>query len=181
MFRIKQLLLRYDWPIAFQLEALLRGGLVTSFDLLGPLLKPVEELCKREPATAADTLRLFTEELRSRDGRQSVLDCFLQVCSQEVGSVQPKLPSGNFLCHHVTVTPSRILLEGPYAIQSNRVIRKYPNNQNNFLRVDFRDEDRLQYRWTRDVCNFHKSLDYPLTLFYRLMGRLSLKSVWAEF
>ena len=44
-----------------------------------------------------------------------------------------------------------MLLEGPYVIQSNRVIRQYQGFEDYFLRVDFRDEDRLQYRWDKDV------------------------------
>jgi hypothetical protein len=38
-----------------------------------------------------------------------------------------------------------------YAIQSNRVVRRYKDHGEHFLRVDFRDEDRLQYRWEREV------------------------------
>lgn len=38
-----------------------------------------------------------------------------------------------------------------YATQSNRVIRIYKNNQDCFLRVNFMDEERLQYRFEREV------------------------------
>ncbi|KAI0284855.1 RNA dependent RNA polymerase-domain-containing protein, partial [Russula brevipes] len=62
---------------------------------------------------------------------------------------------GHILCHHVIVTPSRILLEGPYTTQSNRTIRKYQDHDpalaERFIRVEFRDEDRLAYRWDGDV------------------------------
>jgi RNA-dependent RNA polymerase len=44
-----------------------------------------------------------------------------------------------------------MILEGPYVIQSNRVIRQWADYQDNFIQVDFRDEDRLQYRWDREV------------------------------
>jgi len=44
-----------------------------------------------------------------------------------------------------------MILEGPYAVQSNRVIRQFIGYEDYFLRVDFRDEDRLQYRWTKQV------------------------------
>ena len=49
------------------------------------------------------------------------------------------------------MTPTRFLLEGPYVVQSNRVIRDYEGYEHNFIRVDFRDEDHLQYRWEKDV------------------------------
>lgn len=56
------------------------------------------------------------------------------------------LPRGHFYCHHITFTPTRTILEGPNPTQSNRVIRTYqeidPAFTENFIRVDFRDEDR---------------------------------------
>ncbi|KAL4244861.1 RNA-dependent RNA polymerase [Abortiporus biennis] len=149
--QIKKILLGFEWNVAFQIESLLRNGLVNTGELLNNLLEPIRELTEREPTTAADTLRLYTEALRAKDRAESSLDCLIRVLTQEAGPRRPKLPSGTFLCHHVTVTPSRILLEGPYAVQSNRVIRKYLEYQDNFIRVDFRDEDRLQYRWEQDV------------------------------
>lgn len=39
-----------------------------------------------------------------------------------------------------------------YPDRSNRVIRAYPDNQQNFVRIQFCDEDYLQFRWPdRDV------------------------------
>lgn len=44
-----------------------------------------------------------------------------------------------------------MILEGPYATQSNRIIRQFQSYEDHFVRVDFRDEDRLQFRWDRTV------------------------------
>ncbi|KAI0782232.1 RdRP-domain-containing protein [Abortiporus biennis] len=150
---IQSILLQLDWSIAFQVEALLRNGLVNSRDLLGGLLDSISQLCNDEPATAADKLRLFTEAVRTKSRTQSVIACFDEVRQREVEESQKGIESdpGTFLCHHVIVTPSRILLEGPYAMQSNRIIRAYADYQEHFIRVEFRDEDRLQYRWEVDV------------------------------
>ncbi|KAG8946221.1 hypothetical protein FRC04_011967 [Tulasnella sp. 424] len=63
---------------------------------------------------------------------------------------QSKNP-GWFNCHHVTVTPTRIVLDGPYPDQSNRVLRRYSKHHDYFLRVNFTDEDLLDFRWDRDV------------------------------
>jgi RNA-dependent RNA polymerase len=58
--------------------------------------------------------------------------------------------------HHVIITPSRIL-EGPYMTQSNRAIRHYQSHDRSlaeeFVCLEFRDEDRLAYRWDGDVDN----------------------------
>ncbi len=143
----------FDWRVAFQMEAMLRNGLINTQELLQQLYQPIKDLCSCQPATAADTLRLFTDALRSPDLRQSKIDRFRQICGRDPSESLSahRLSKGNFLCHHVTITPTRMLLEGPFVIQSNRVIRKYQGYEEHFIRVDFRDEDRLQYRWERDV------------------------------
>lgn len=142
----------FDWLAAFQIEALLHNGLLHTDDLLKFLRKPIEDLYAQDRGMAADTLRHYTEALRSRDPRENPLECFNRVKSHWAVAHKPRpLPPGYFPCHHVTFTPTRIVLEGPYVIQSNRVIRQYPDHQEHFIRVDFRDEDRLQYRWAREV------------------------------
>jgi RNA-dependent RNA polymerase len=46
-----------------------------------------------------------------------------------------------FGCYHLIVTPSGYQLDGPYPEVSNRVIRKYFEWADHFLRVDIRDEN----------------------------------------
>ena len=59
--------------------------------------------------------------------------------------------SAPFNCLRFTVTPTTIILEGPFPERSNRVMREYFRNQDCFLRVSFQDENRLQYRFDREV------------------------------
>ncbi|KAI9724187.1 MAG: hypothetical protein M1828_003932 [Chrysothrix sp. TS-e1954] len=51
------------------------------------------------------------------------------------------------LIHRVTVTPTGLYLDGPELETKNRVLRKYTNHLDYFLRVTFADEDfgRVQY------------------------------------
>ncbi|EKM55297.1 uncharacterized protein PHACADRAFT_173398 [Phanerochaete carnosa HHB-10118-sp] len=150
IIKVERMFREFDWPIAFQLEALLRNGFLNTEDLLERFYGPVKQLCVRRPKAAAETLRAFTEAMRGRDPRESPEDIFEKVWSREEPEAV-ELSSGNFMCHHVTITPTRMLLEGPYVIQSNRVIRQYRGYEDHFIRIDFRDEDRLQYRWDRDT------------------------------
>ncbi|TDL24977.1 RdRP-domain-containing protein [Rickenella mellea] len=141
-----------DWPVAFQLEALLHNGLLHSDHLLVDLRRPLSDLCKDHPERVAEILKNFHWDLRTRQTTETVLKRFQRICTRELQKPQKPIPSGGlFQCHHVTFTPTRITLEGPYAVQSNRVIRQYPQHQDHFVRVDFRDEDRVQYRWDREV------------------------------
>ncbi|KAI0094073.1 RdRP-domain-containing protein [Irpex rosettiformis] len=150
LFSLQRRIKAFEWSVAFQIEALLRSGLINPGDLETFFLKRITQLCTSRPLTAADTLRHYTEALRTRSPRESIWDCFEQVVARETPE-EVRLHPGLFRCHHVTVTPSRLVLEGPYIIQSNRVIRQYEGFEEQFIRVDFRDEDRLHFRWERDT------------------------------
>lgn len=141
----------FDWTVAFQIEALLRNGLLNTEELLNHLHNPINDLYREHREIAWHILRSFSETLRSRDIHETPMQCFQRALSRGSDQGPMSLSPGQFLCHHVTFTPTRVILEGPYVIQSNRVIRQYFGYHEHFLRVDFRDEDRLQYRWSRDV------------------------------
>ncbi|KAL5746664.1 hypothetical protein ACOSP7_027810 [Xanthoceras sorbifolium] len=57
------------------------------------------------------------------------------------GSPQIALDDGLVYVHKILITPSRIYFRGPEASLSNRVLRSYPDDIDNFLRVSFVDED----------------------------------------
>jgi hypothetical protein len=146
-----------DWLVAFQLESFLHNALLSTDDLLSSvndragLYQKINTLCKDHPAVAGDVLRHFHEALHSRSPHDNPVQCFERTLKRSLKIPKPALSPGLFDCHHITFTPTRIILEGPYATQSNRVIRRYVGYEENFIRVDFRDEDRLQYRWDREV------------------------------
>jgi len=66
-------------------------------------------------------------------------------------SRQPYRSKALFWCHRVTVTPTSLVLSGPFPDETNRVLRRYIDHQSNFVRVEFRDEDRLHIRLDREV------------------------------
>lgn len=152
LYNLQHRLKCLPWSIAFQLESLLHNRLLHTEDLTS-LLKQVEAMIKSlksgEQYISA-LLRHYHEKLKVCSIRQSPLKCFEEV-RKNFTFVGSALPTGNFLCSHVTFTPTRMILEGPYPTQSNRVIRMYKDYLDHFIRVDFRDEDRLQYRWDREV------------------------------
>lgn len=154
MYLLHKELGKFDWPIAFQLESLLHNGLLHTGDM-DDLIPRVRDLKRkhahRGPAATSfvgDLLRFYNEALQVRTAQESPMTCFERVSKE----FEPSTYRGSsFRCYHVTFTPTRMLLEGPYHSQSNRVIRQYQGFEDHFIRVDFRDEDRLQYRWDREV------------------------------
>ncbi|CAN6727693.1 unnamed protein product [Malus baccata var. baccata] len=61
------------------------------------------------------------------------------------------LDDGMVYVHRVQVTPSKVYFCGPEVNLSNRVLRKYPQDIDNFLRVSFVDED-LGTIHSKDLC-----------------------------
>ena len=139
-----------NWRVAFQVEALLHNGIANTEELME--LRPrIEQLIRSHGNTAGDLMRRFVETASRRPPGQRVFECFRNVLEQAAQHPRTSPPRSRFFCHHATFTPTRLLLEGPTVTQSNRVIREYEGYEDHFLRVDFRDEDRLQYRWDRCV------------------------------
>lgn len=146
-----------DWKNAFQIEAYLRNGLLNTHDLLVTLQKPIDDAIEHYKDKSSEFLRLFFGFLKNRKPEEHPRDC-LERFSRDNPPQTIKLPRptpGNISCHHVIITPSKMLLEGPYPTQSNRVIRRFQDHDSalveRFVRVEFRDEDRLTYRWDGDV------------------------------
>lgn len=138
------------WRVAFQVAALLHNGIANTEEIRR--LKPrIESLICRHQEIAGEVLRYFTEAAKHKALRQPLEICFETALQKRFRRRRLAAGGGRFFCHHVTFTPTRLLLEGPNIAQSNRVIREYAGYEDFFLRVDFRDEDRLQYRWDRDV------------------------------
>ena len=162
--RLAKLLSRTDWKVAFQLESLLRNNLLHVGDVvyihtnrLKPLYKRFEddEECPDPHHSVAQMLKYLVEQLQSRSQDESASQCIDRVMivpkKAFFDSIAAKMAAGGtFLCNHVTFTPTRMMLEGPYITQSNRVIRRYPGFEHYFVRVDFRDENRTQLKRSRD-------------------------------
>lgn len=55
--------------------------------------------------------------------------------------------------HKVVITPAGIYLYGPERESNNRVLRKYPNHHDNFVRAQFSDEDGQPVYFNVEVSN----------------------------
>ncbi|KAK1227232.1 hypothetical protein PQX77_009776 [Marasmius sp. AFHP31] len=142
----------FDWLVAFQLESLLHNCRLLPHEIEN-LLPRIRELVKKHPTGNQYVSALLREYNRALPDRPASQD-FMQFFQSIQAKFQPNefsLPRGNFNCGHVTFAPTRMILEGPYPTQSNRIIRQYAGYEVHFIRVDFRDEDRLDYRWDRAV------------------------------
>ncbi|KAI6106628.1 RNA dependent RNA polymerase-domain-containing protein [Pisolithus croceorrhizus] len=135
------------WRVAFQVEALLKNGIAHTRDVLK--LKPhIDRLISCHESIATEVMRYFVQAAPHRPTVQPLQKCFEATLQRQFRRRPFTVPNGRFFCHRVTLTPTRLLLEGPNISQTNRVIREFQGYEDYFLRVSFRDEDRLQYRAT---------------------------------
>ncbi|KAI0325538.1 RdRP-domain-containing protein [Cubamyces sp. BRFM 1775] len=166
MEAVREWIENFDLPVAFQLEALLYNGLANTGDLWD-LRADIEALYEEDRMFTADVLRHFHEKLASKargetkHRNEGVVACFKSTVEadragslededtdrQEDESTELRGNSSAIKCYHVVVTPTRILLEGPFDTQSNRVVRKYCEYRDYFVRLAFREEDRMNFKW----------------------------------
>lgn len=148
---------KLDWPVAFQLEALLRGRFADVQELLS-IRRTVDDMVLGKGAiyTASflrsviaaakfGTLVSYQEEFRA--AVQLLANDFSW--SPELHQWEPK--DGAFHCYHVSASPTSMKLEGPLPERSNRVMRTYAGNIDSFIRVSFVEENDLRYQHDREI------------------------------
>jgi RNA-dependent RNA polymerase len=148
------LMVSLPYEIAFQLEALLSRCQFNLRELLELQPRLTTAMRQHPPSTISTCIRAL-EQRRDENPEASTIELFSDLVSAirndgQVKSFMQPTPD-LFHCHHVTVTPTSLILQGPLPHETNRVIRNYADYTGNFMRVEFREEDRLQFRWDRDV------------------------------
>jgi RNA-dependent RNA polymerase len=93
-------------------------------------------------------IQLSTEETLNSVLAKVIQD-FLRARQKPRPLLTPTPQSGVYLCYHLVITPTRLILEGPFPDRSNSVLRRY-GHQECFLRVSFQDEKGTKLRRDND-------------------------------
>lgn len=154
--------LRYlPFEVAFQLEAITRKLFLDLTEILS-LREELDTLVESDGNKyLCGLLQSFSGVLKgaynegympesSSKLRQLFRRCKKDYVPETTPLVQLSLED-SFECLHVSLTPTTMVLDGPFPERSNRVFRRYPKNHSSFLRVTFVDETNLQYRFDREV------------------------------
>ncbi|KAG8900742.1 hypothetical protein FRC00_011554 [Tulasnella sp. 408] len=157
--RIDVWLNELPWSVAFQALSILSSAALDPIELLNlrPRIEALVSDADFGVAKAGQVLRELGSKLKDPatliPDEGSIVECFESVKRDlrraSFSSSSRTRNPGVVNCYHATVTPTRILLNGPFLDQSNRVLRQYPGHQEYFLRVNFTDEDNLHFRWDR--------------------------------
>jgi RNA-dependent RNA polymerase len=147
------------WPVAFQLEALLRGRLADTKEVLS-IRRIVDDMVARKGISYTATfLRSVTntvavevlDDHHDEGGFEASVERYASDFSPS-SSPHPWDPKdGVFDCLHISISPTSMKLGGPFPERSNRVMRTYAENHDSFIRVSFVEENNLRYQQDREI------------------------------
>ncbi|KAI5292767.1 hypothetical protein KEM52_006081 [Ascosphaera acerosa] len=142
------------YTVKFQLQALVWNGDLSPLQANSLLSHVRQSLCKRDEAIVARALaRLRNELARPAPDVQAEevewatvarkFDAAIESSIREtLSEITPERIHPNMvMIHHATITPCAVRLFGPKMEAKNRVLRKYEQHTDCFLRVTFQDED----------------------------------------
>ncbi|KLO16990.1 RdRP-domain-containing protein [Schizopora paradoxa] len=164
--RLEMWMKQLEWPLAFHIHALITSDQALDPQELSDLQPHIDRLRVTEGAHfVSSIIPLFRVELEKQwytDGWEShepAGRCFTRILEEQLKRKGPisDIPravgaaEGIFNCFHVTITPTQMLLYGPYPERTNRVTRRFVLAADRFLRVNFVDEAGLQLRFDKEV------------------------------
>ncbi|KUJ21239.1 rna-dependent rna polymerase-like protein [Mollisia scopiformis] len=157
------------WKLKFQIRLLVSNGYLTPSQTLA-MLPEFQKLHGRSELDICITaLQRFRNQILYAGSDTDAKDLELEALVQQLREAEAKAKSDDRLrstdgpinlssdhlamIHRAMITPAGIYLDGPDAEPMNRVLRKYPNHHEFFLRVQFGDEDGEPVRFNPRVSN----------------------------
>ena len=155
---------QFSWSICFYLEGALRDGLLVIDDFQCESWDNISTLIPSYPDEADILIRNFIQDCRLNfwgdnlphaSRLEELGKVFTGALADDTqrANLQLQIKREGRTCRVITFTPTRMLLDGPYPAQSNRILRQWDQYSECFIRVNFRDENWLHYRQNRLVDN----------------------------
>lgn len=150
--------------VKFQVQKLAQGGYLPPLIVL-KLLPEIKKMLSRTPVSICVRAirKLFNQlDFAGPDSKAdefelgAIVDLLLEnecKCVREEAIGDNSNSSNVAIIHRAKVTPTGIILQGPEAEANNRVLRKYPDHHEYFLRVQFCDEDGEPVRYNPRISN----------------------------
>ena len=146
-----------EWPVAFQLEALLQGRFADPREILSIRLIIDNMVDLKGVNYTANFLRSVANDpfFEVQDFHEGAFEVAIKRYAKDFSwspSPHPWGPKdGIFNCLHVSISPTSMKLSGPHPERSNRVMRTYAGNHDSFIRVSFVEENDLRYQNDREI------------------------------
>jgi len=148
------------FPVRYQLEVCITNGCINEHNITREFL---EALSKTEHDRAKHILECVAlNELRIFNPME-----IFNLRVRRLPSMASKIPENCFLIRSVVITPSTMMLSTPYVEMTNRVIRRYKEHSDRFLRVRFEDDEQRGY--ARINATSQKTISEVLTKIHRTL------------
>ncbi|KAL9076034.1 MAG: hypothetical protein Q9157_003813 [Trypethelium eluteriae] len=156
-----------DFGIKFQAQRLAQNGYLPPMQVVELLPKIVSIARSQGNERTAEALRMLARELPFVGPHTSPDDFSKSTLEERIADYAENYTNVNsvyavnkrhahiVLIYRAAVTPAGIYLEGPDQDTTNRVLRKYPEDIDHFMRVEFMDEDGEKIRFERRVSYDH--------------------------
>ncbi len=149
------------FPVRYQLDVCISNGWINEHNLSREFL---ETLAKTENERAKHILECVAlNRIRIFDP----MDVF-ELRITRLPSMKRKIPKNCVLIRSVIVTPSTMMLNTPYVEMTNRVIRRYREHADRFLRVRFEDDEIRGF--ARINATSQKTMDEVLSKVFRTLS-----------
>ncbi|KAJ3220792.1 hypothetical protein HK099_004012 [Clydaea vesicula] len=149
---VKKLCVQLPIYVAFQVEKLLRNKILDPVELLS-LGDEIKKLKSNKNAT--ELLMKFYQVISTSSYDGDLLECFKDVIRNTDPTLNEVHNENEFKCNVRNIPQCQLtylfmlgyLLDGPFFNQSNRVIRKYYQYQDHFLKVTFTNEHQSSLKF----------------------------------
>ena len=175
------------FPLAFQILKLALDGYLPPLAVV-KMVPSIQDMASRTsiPVCVKSIRKIFNQldwpgpdSEASEFELEGLLKCLKdneEQCKREdLAADEDSQRSNNIaIIHRVKITPSGMRLCGPEIESNNRVLRKYPNHHEYFIRVQFSDEDGQPVRFNSRVSNqkiFHERFKNVLRNGISIAGR----------
>ncbi|KAK0108656.1 hypothetical protein ONS95_003448 [Cadophora gregata] len=175
------------FPLAFQILKLALDGYLPPLTVV-KMVPAIQDMARRTSVliSVKSIRKLFNQldypgpdseatEFELSEVLQQLKDNEEQCQREDIAVDEDPQRSGNIaIIHRVKITPSGMRLCGPDVESNNRVLRKYPNHHEYFIRVQFSDEDGQPVRFNSRVSNqkiFHERFKDVLRKSISIAGR----------
>jgi hypothetical protein len=151
--------------VTFQIQKLVQNNYLMPA-LVADLIPAIKEMTKRSeiPVCVGAIKKLFpaipypAPDVEATDFQLDTLIESLkhneELCKRDGPSLEEARRSDNVaIIHRAKVTPTHVFLYGPEPETTNRVLRKYADHHDYFLRVQFCDEDGMPVRFNPRISN----------------------------
>jgi RNA-dependent RNA polymerase len=150
------------FPVRYQLEVCITNGWINEHNLSKEFL---ETLSRVDRDRATHILECVTlNRLRIFDPME-----VFSLRVPRLPSMKSKIPDNCIVIRSAIITPSTMMLNTPYIEMTNRVIRKYKEHADRFLRVRFEDDETRGY--ARINATSQKTMDEVLSKIFRTLTR----------